>query len=102
MTIEEQAEQWNRALQDVQELMDQGVTAWSIVYAVWWRVSRMEALGHVYLATSCQHGKHDYCKNTKGQAGPKRPAECKFCEAPCVCPCHQEESHGDPGPGSVE
>lgn len=43
---------------------------------------------HVYLSTSCLHGEHDYCKNIKSQAGPKRPAECKFCSAKCVCKCH--------------
>lgn len=43
---------------------------------------------HVYLSTSCLHAMHDYCKAKEGQAGPKTPATCKFCAAPCVCQCH--------------
>lgn len=45
---------------------------------------------HVYLSTGCLHGRHDYCQNKHGQAGPKRPGECKFCGAKCTCPCHRE------------
>lgn len=62
--------------------------------------------GHLYLSTGCLHGKHDYCKSPRvthqplarradgmvvvdnPTTMPKRPAECKFCGAPCVCPCH--------------
>lgn len=51
---------------------------------------------HNYLSTSCFHAAepgreelHDYCQNRNGQAGPKKPGECKFCEAKCVCRCHQ-------------
>ncbi|MFJ8345075.1 hypothetical protein ACIQ9J_01605 [Streptomyces sp. NPDC094153] len=44
--------------------------------------------GHVYLSTSCLHGEHGYCSNVDGIAGLKKPAQCKFCAAPCVCPCH--------------
>lgn len=47
---------------------------------------------HAYLSTGCLHGNHDYCKNTEGRAGTKRPAECKFCQAPCLCSCHREDS----------
>lgn len=43
---------------------------------------------HVYLSTSCLHEEHEYCKNKDGRAGPKRPAECKFCSAKCTCACH--------------
>lgn len=43
---------------------------------------------HRYLATSCHHGKHTYCQGTTGLAGAKTPAVCKFCGAPCICPCH--------------
>ena len=43
---------------------------------------------HLYLSTSCQHADHSYCQNQMGQAGPKRPATCKFCAAPCLCGCH--------------
>lgn len=57
---------------------------------------------HVYLSTSCLHGLwdedyrlHQRCQSNQGADGPKRPAECKFCPAPCLCPCHREpaESH---------
>lgn len=48
--------------------------------------------GHRYLSTGCLHGRHDYCKNTEGRAGTKRPAECKFCQAKCLCSCHTEDS----------
>lgn len=44
---------------------------------------------HVYLSTGCLHGHHDYCQNNTGAAGTKIPAQCKFCEAPCVCDCHK-------------
>lgn len=43
---------------------------------------------HRYLSTSCLHDHHDYCNNTHGAVGPKKPAECKFCAAPCRCQCH--------------
>lgn len=46
---------------------------------------------HQYLSTGCLHGEHDYCKAMEGRAGAKRPAQCKFCAAPCVCPCHKEQ-----------
>lgn len=44
---------------------------------------------HWYLSTSCLHGEHDYCQNKQGQAGPKKPGECKFCAARCRCRCHK-------------
>ncbi|MEU4738149.1 MULTISPECIES: hypothetical protein [Streptomyces] len=44
---------------------------------------------HYYLSTGCLHDQHDYCQNTRGQAGPKQPAACKFCAAPCICTCHR-------------
>lgn len=47
-------------------------------------------VAHSYLSTGCHHGEHAYCQGKTGQAGPKKPATCKFCDAPCVCPCHQE------------
>lgn len=43
---------------------------------------------HHYLATSCLHGEHAYCQGETGKVGAKAPAECKFCQAPCSCPCH--------------
>ncbi|MFD7868029.1 hypothetical protein [Streptomyces sp. NPDC059783] len=48
------------------------------------------APGHVYLSTGCLHGQHGYCQSMTGQQGRKRPAECKFCQARCICPCHNE------------
>lgn len=45
---------------------------------------------HEYLSTGCLHGQHDYCSNVDGIAGLKKPARCKFCAAPCQCPCHNE------------
>lgn len=47
---------------------------------------------HVYLSTGCFHGEHTYCASMVGVQGAKRPAQCKFCEARCVCPCHAEVS----------
>jgi hypothetical protein len=44
--------------------------------------------GHVYLSTGCLHGEHRYCQNVDGIVGLKKPAQCKFCAAPCVCLCH--------------
>jgi hypothetical protein len=49
---------------------------------------------HVYLSTACLHGQHDYCAAMTGYQGAKRPAQCKFCDATCVCWCHrQSEDH---------
>jgi hypothetical protein len=47
--------------------------------------------GHRYLSTGCLHGQHDYCQNHAGLSGAKTPAQCKFCAAPCVCPCHKDQ-----------
>jgi hypothetical protein len=44
---------------------------------------------HDYLSTACLHGEHGYCQGTEGQAGPKTPGKCKFCDAACRCACHQ-------------
>lgn len=53
---------------------------------------------HHYLSTGCLHGDtvlpdgrtgHQYCQGHTGNAGTKKPASCKFCQAPCQCPCHQ-------------
>lgn len=44
---------------------------------------------HIYLSTGCLHGHHDYCRSMTGQQGEKRPSRCKFCDARCVCPCHE-------------
>jgi len=47
---------------------------------------------HRYLSTGCLHEEHAYCQGTQGAVGAKRPAECKFCSAPCVCTCHEGQS----------
>ncbi len=55
-------------------------------------VAHVERDGHVYLSTSCTHGKHRYCADPKGSNGEvtwdKKPGECKFCSAKCICTCH--------------
>ena len=33
---------------------------------------------HYYLSTACQHDQCERCRVT-----------CKFCQAECLCPCHQ-------------
>lgn len=43
---------------------------------------------HHYLSTGCLHGEHVYCASEQGQAGTKKPATCKFCDARCMCTCH--------------
>lgn len=49
---------------------------------------------HIYFSTSCWHEEHDYCNSaTRDEGVPKVPARCKFCEAKCVCWCHNR------GPG---
>lgn len=45
---------------------------------------------HYYLSTGCLHGEHGYCRNARGQAGPKKPGVCKFCEGKCRCYCHRD------------
>lgn len=42
---------------------------------------------HSYIATGCLHGDHGYCAGRTGAVGVKTPARCKFCQAPCICPC---------------
>lgn len=44
---------------------------------------------HTYLSTACLHGEHGYCQHHTGLSGAKTPGVCKFCAAPCVCPCHE-------------
>ncbi len=46
---------------------------------------------HRYLSTGCLHDRHDYCQSMTGYQGEKRPGKCKFCDAACVCPCHEEK-----------
>jgi hypothetical protein len=35
---------------------------------------------HHYLSTACHHELHESCRRT-----------CKFCEAECLCTCHQNK-----------
>ena len=60
------------------------------------------ATSHSYLSTGCFHGDtvladgrtgHQYCQSETGKSGAKTPAQCKFCGAPCTCPCHKERLH---------
>lgn len=53
-----------------------------------------EVRPHEYLSTACLHGEHGYCAAPVGQAGPKVPARCKFCAAPCRCECHKGDDRG--------
>ncbi|AEM88794.1 hypothetical protein Strvi_0017 (plasmid) [Streptomyces violaceusniger Tu 4113] len=62
----------------------------------------LTALGagsHVYLSTSCEHETHGYCSSRRGSNGEtvwdKKPAECKFCDSPCVCWCHWPPHRAD-------
>ncbi len=57
-----------------------------------------ELSSHHYLSTACLHATeqgrehlHRYCQGVDGLAGRKKPAVCKFCDAPCTCDCHREE-----------
>ncbi|MFC8676731.1 hypothetical protein ACFUEN_29100 [Streptomyces griseorubiginosus] len=52
---------------------------------------------HVYLSTGCLHGQHTYCQNVDGIAGLKKPAQCKFCQTACICPCHAAVVRQEPG-----
>jgi hypothetical protein len=50
-------------------------------------------LMHRYFSTACYHDEHGYCQARQatdylGQDFNRRPAQCKFCGAPCICPCH--------------
>lgn len=56
---------------------------------------------HVYLSTSCFHDQHTYCQSETGACGHKIPGQCKFCAAPCVCPCHVK-TPGHQGPAKRE
>lgn len=62
-----------------------------------WKLSGLTSSGeHQYLSTGCLHDKHEYCQADAvakdGGVLRKVPAQCKFCEAPCICDCHSEGS----------
>jgi len=46
---------------------------------------------HEYLSTGCLHDAHEYCNlaTLRADGTRKRPARCKFCDAPCICDCHR-------------
>lgn len=58
---------------------------------------------HTYWSTHCRHGNHEACSAPE-VSGPmpgglghyaaieRKPAQCKTCAAPCICPCHREGS----------
>jgi hypothetical protein len=51
---------------------------------------------HYYLSTACLHQLHSYCQATVNESGEaKKAGSCKFCSAPCICPCHHA---GEPIP----
>lgn len=54
------------------------------------------AISHEYLSTGCYHGRHDYCAAMTGYQGEKRPGRCKFCDARCICPCHEQQRKEGP------
>lgn len=61
---------------------------------------------HDYLSTACHHeaqehatgnpGRaadlHTHCSAMVGYAGIKRPAQCKWCDATCRCPGHNDQA----------
>lgn len=84
------------------DLFRMPITAIIVLLAIWahgaWKARR----DHRYLSTSCLHSKHDYCKKqiTTADGTKKIPAQCKFCQAPCICTCHQQNhrKHHPAGP----
>jgi hypothetical protein len=47
---------------------------------------------HRYWSTHCRHDRHADCSAIELAPGvPRRPAQCKTCAAPCLCPCHSAE-----------
>lgn len=71
---------------------------------------------HHYWSTHCRHGNHDACSADavlgdvtyeSGMAGSRlnfgkqvairrKPAQCKTCAAPCLCPCHKDATEEAP------
>jgi len=56
---------------------------------------------HQYWSTHCRHGRHEDCsareisgRNVQDREGwsatiERKPAQCKTCSSPCICPCHK-------------
>lgn len=61
----------------------------SFRHAMGWIGEEQQAAEHRYLSTGCLHGEHGYCQAHTGLSGAKTPAVCKWCKAPCQCPCHR-------------
>lgn len=62
---------------------------------------------HDYLSTACWHETtttdphaaaelHAYCAGRHGHSGVKQPAVCKWCDAVCTCPRHEQDPTDDP------
>ncbi len=64
-------------------LADAGLDPW--LEAAFGDVLAIAERDRHYLSSGCFHGKHEYCKNSEGQAGPKVGARCKWCPAVCRC-----------------
>lgn len=46
---------------------------------------------HLYWSTHCRHERHSKCAETELAPGvPRKPSQCKTCEAPCICECHKD------------
>lgn len=74
-----------------------GLEAWSNSIALLVPMEKpVSDFQHVYLSTGCLHGNHEYCKSMTGLNGAKRPGECKFCKAKCICACHPKEDQSVP------
>jgi len=55
---------------------------------------------HRYWSTHCRHDNHEACsaseisgwllgvRTTAPVNMPRKPAQCKTCASPCICPCH--------------
>lgn len=71
-------------------VVDEDGVKWDICPGICAEQAGVKLPPHRYLSTGCLHGEHDYCKGETGAVGAKQPAECKFCEAPCICGCHVE------------
>lgn len=75
---------------DPRTVIDQREQMFSTQLAGWLAAQTGHTDRHVYLSTGCLHGQHTYCQSDTGAAGTKIPAQCKFCNARCVCVCHKE------------
>lgn len=74
------------------ELHDLGIAAHQRALAEYFLSEVGTPEVHVYFSTACLHGEHQHCGSRYNaytmQA--KKPAECKFCDAKCICVCHRK------------